>query len=233
MPGVGSYQSSSGADIHAAMTSSSPLRRHTTWGQSHLPPRTKIILPDPPITLVMMGSPGGIASSRNVMRNLLSYSTSARRIGGDSSVLISRSKPDWQGRGGGARDASHPKRSPRLGCPCFSLPYRLILRGVQRTFAPASNRVRALEAGSESHTRWTIRSKLSLRRPACARVEPHGCGEMYRRIRRTIASCISRSVTVVERLSAARIKVPGGAGTEKRPRYVLTWMSCVQAIVHI
>lgn len=148
-------------------------------------------------------------------------------------MLISRSPSDWQGRGGGARDASHPKRSPHLGCPCFSLPYRQILRGVQRTFAPASNRVRALEAGSESHTRWTIRSKLSLRRPACARVEPHGCGEMYRRMRRTIASCISGSVTVVESLSEAMTKVPGGAGTENRSRNVLTWMTCVQDIVHV
>jgi hypothetical protein len=131
---------------------------------------------------------------------------------------MSQLNPDWQGRGGGARDASHPKRSPLLGCPYFSLPSPLILSGVQRTFAPASNLVRALEAGSGSQTRRTIRRKLSWRRPACARVEPHGSGEMYRRIRRTIASCISGSTAAVESLSAASMKVPGGAGTEKRLR---------------
>lgn len=211
MPGAGSYQSISGADIRATTTSSSSLRRHTTWGQSHLPARTNITLPDPSITLVKIGSPGGTASSRNVMRNLLSYSTSAHRRGGNNSELMSRSEPRSQCFGGGARDASHPKRSSRLGCPCFNLPSRLILSGVQRTFAPASNRARASEAGSGSHTRWTIRCKLSRRRPACARVEPHGCGEIYRRMRSTIVSWASGSVTVAESLSAARMKVPGGA----------------------
>jgi hypothetical protein len=220
VPGAGLYQSSSGADIHATVTSRSPLRRHTTWGQSHLPPtpRTNTILPEPSVILVMTGSPGGIASSRNVIKNLLSYSTSAHRVEDDSSVLMSRSKSDWQGRGGSARDASHPKRSPRLGRPYFSLPSRQILSGVQRTFAPPSKLVRVLEAGSGSQIRWAIRCNLSLRRPACARVEPHGCGEMYRRIRRTIASCTSGSLTVVQNLSAARINVPGGAGTEQRFR---------------
>ena len=89
-------------------------------------------------------------------------------------MLMSRSKSCLQGRGGGAREASHPKRSSRLGCSYFSLPSRQILSGVQRTFEPASNRVRALEAGSGSHKRWTIRCKLARRRPACERVEPHG-----------------------------------------------------------
>lgn len=211
MPGAGSYQSSSGANICAITTSSLPLRRHTTWGQNHLPPRINITLPDPSITLVKTGSPAGTASSRNVMRNLLSYSTSARFRGGNNSVLISRSKPRSQCFWGDARDASHPKRSCHFGCPCFSLPSRQILSGVQRTFAPASNRARASEAGSGSHTRWTIRCKLSRRRPACARVEPHGCGETYRRMRSTIVNCANGSVTVTESLSAARMKVPGGA----------------------
>jgi hypothetical protein len=159
----------------------------------------------------MTGSPGGIASRRNVIRNLLSYSTSARRLGGDNSALMSRSKACR----GGARDASHPKRSPCLVCPYFSLPPRQILSGVQRTSAPAPNRVHALEARSRSHTRSTIRSKLPWRLPACARVVPHGYGEMYRRMRRTIASCVS---CVMESLLVARIKVPGGDGTEKRLR---------------
>lgn len=210
-PGAGSYQTSSGADICATTTSSLPSRRHTTWGQSHLPPRTNITLPDPSITLAMTGSSGGTTSSRKVTRNLLSHSTSACRLGGNNSAVMSRSRSSLQCLGGGARDASHPKRSPRLGRSCFSLPSRLILNGVQRTFAPASNRARASEAGLGSHTRWTMRCKLSRRRPACARVEPHGCGEMYRSIRRTVTSCTSGSTTVAKSLSAARMKVPGGA----------------------
>jgi hypothetical protein len=161
----------------------------------------------------MTGSPGGIASSRNETRNLLSYGTSARRLGGDSSALMSRSRTGWRSRRGGARDASHPNRSPRSGSggPCFNLPSAQILSGVQSTFAPASKRVRVSEAGSGSHTRWTMRCKLSRRRPACARVEPQGCGETYRSMRRTIASCTSGSMAAVESLSAARMKVPGGA----------------------
>jgi hypothetical protein len=193
MPGGGSYQSSSAADICATTTSSSSLRRHTTWGQSHLPPRTNITLPDPSTTLAMTGSSGGTASSRNVMRNLLSYSISARRrpAGDNNSVLMSRSNSCLLGRGGGARETSHPKRSPGLGCSYLSLPSIQILNGVQRTLAPASSRVRFLEAGSGSHTCWTIRCRLSRRRPACARVEPHGRGEMYRSMRSTIVCCTS------------------------------------------
>jgi len=161
----------------------------------------------------MIGSPGGISSSRNVIRNRLSHSTSARRFGCDdsSSALMSRLELVRLCRAGDARDASHPKRSPCLGRSYFSLPSGQILTGVQRTLPPASNRVRDSEAGSGSHTRWTMRCKLSLRRPACARIVPHGCGEMYRRMRRTIATCTSVSLTVVESLSEVRMKVPGGA----------------------
>lgn len=213
----------SGVDICAITTSSSPSR-HTTWGQSQLPPRTNITLPDPRIMLAMTGSSGWTASSRKVTRNLLSYSTSARCLGGNNSALMSRSKPALQCRWSGERDASHPKRSPGFGRSYFSFPPRQILSGVQRTFAPASNRLRASESGSGSHTRWTMRCKRSWRRPAWARVEPHGCGETYRSTRRTVDSCTSGSVVVAEDSSVASMKVPGGDRIEKRFRWALTWM---------
>lgn len=226
-PGKGWYQLSSGTDICASVTSSRPSRLHIILGQSHLPPGTINTRPKPSSALGTTGSPTGISPSRNVTRNRLSYNTSVDCLGeATKCTLISRSSSSWQGRGGGARDASHPKRSPGLGCSCLSFPSTQILNGVQRTFAPASNRARVLEAGFESHTRSTMRCKRSRRRPACARVEPHGCGEMYRSIRRTIASCTSGSVTAVESLSAARMKVPGGAWMEKRLRYVLTFNAC-------
>jgi hypothetical protein len=178
-PRAGSYQWSSGSDIFA-ITSSLPSCCHTTWGQSHLPPKTNITRPYPSSRLVITGSPGGSASSRSVIRNRLSCSTSTARrcLSGNASLaLISRFVLERRGREGGARDASHPKRSSSIGRSYFSLPSRQILSGVQMTLPPASKRTRASEAGSGSHTRWTTRCKLSPRRPAWARMEPHGCGE--------------------------------------------------------